>query len=70
MGNIKLFDNAVDVKLMEDKCPKCRVWGEFYSYSHEKHEKVFRMKEGELWEHCGFYCNRCKWGNAGMRKVK
>ena len=54
---------AYSIRDVEEKCPGCRKMGGFKSYLTGR-ERV-TDKEGK--ELCGYYCEKCGWGNAGNR---
>ena len=47
------------------KCPDCKSKNSFVSFQFA--EDIGTNDAG--WEHCGYFCASCKWGNAGSRLV-
>jgi len=55
----------------EGECPNCRQ-ASLVSYLHPDHLRTrVSLKRGEVsCEDCGYYCDQCRWGNAGARPIE
>lgn len=52
-------------------CPNCKrpTLVSYLLADHLRH-RVDLSRNGEVWEDCGYYCDQCRWGNAGARLVE